>query len=308
MNDTPQDPPAAPLPADLPIARPAIELPAALPVANAPVARALPAGFPQLSMSRSNALVDIAFVAGLSFAFEVFLFLIGAPEMLRTLWPEVGIFGVNALLGLFNLLLVFGVLRIRRQSPAAIGLDNCWRPRTLAAAALAVPACYAASMTAALAYAVVSGFNTEKMLAEKGDLAELVAGIPIGFILPFSLFVGVHEEILFRGFYLARVRALSRSSLVAIIATSVVFGLLHFYQGLLGIFQTTAIGLALALIVTYARSLWPAIIAHAVFDAVNMLLLPWLMKMVKELEPTLTSASSPAVIADLGSRIADWVH
>lgn len=290
MNDTPNDPPTALPPADLLVAQPALELPVARPADYAPLARAVSAVFPQLLMGRSDALVDIVVVGGVFLAFEVFLGVIGAPEMLAALWPDIGILGVNALLGLFNLLLVFGVLQVRRQPLAAIGLDSSLNSRTLGAAALAIPACYAASMTGALVYGAINGFNTEKMLAEKGDLADLVAGIPIGFILPFSLFVGIHEEILFRGFYLARVRALSRSSLVAIIATSVVFGLLHFYQGWLGIVQTTMIGLALAVVVTFARSLWPAIIAHAVFDATNMLLLPWLMKMVKELEPSLTSA------------------
>lgn len=285
MNDTPADPPAALPPADLPVARP---------VDYAPTARPASARFPLLSISRSDALVDFMFVAGLSLAFLVYLALLGVPEMLRSLWPDLGILGINGLLGVFNLLLVFGVLRVRRQPLAAIGLESPFGLRTLAAAALAVPACYAASMTGALVYGAITGFDTEKMLADKGDLADLVAGIPIGFILPFSLFVGVHEEILFRGFYLARVRALSGSGVVAVIATSVVFGLLHFYQGWLGIVQTTMIGLALAVVVTYARSLWPAIIAHAVFDATNMLLLPWLMEMVKELEPALTSTTAPA--------------
>jgi membrane protease YdiL (CAAX protease family) len=293
MNDTSNDPPAALPPADLPVARPAFDLPVTLPVTCAPIARALPARFPQLSTSRSDALIDLVLVAGLSLAFEAGLVITGVPETLRTHWPDVGILGVNALLGVFNLLLVFGALHVRRQPLAVIGLDNPLKWRTLAAAALALPACYAASMTGALVYGAISGFDTEKMLAEKGDLADLVAAIPIRYVLPFSLFVGIHEEILFRGFYLSRVRALSRSGIVAIIATSLVFGLLHFYQGPLGICQTTAIGLVLAIIVTYARSLWPAIIAHAAFDAANMLLLPWLMKTMKDLEPALTSATSP---------------
>lgn len=285
MNDTPADPPAALPPADLPVARP---------VDYAPTARPASARFPQLSMTRSGALLDIVVIFGLSLTFEVFLVAIGAPEALAACWPEVGILGVNALMGLFNLLLVFGVLQVRLQPLAAIGLDSSLNLRTLGAAALAIPACYAASMTGALIYAAATGFDAEGMLAEKGDLADLVASIPIRWILPFSLFVGIHEEILFRGFYLSRVRALSGSGVVAVIATSVVFGLLHFYQGWLGIVQTTMIGLALAVVVTFARSLWPAIIAHAVFDATNMLLLPWLMEMVKELEPALTSTTAPA--------------
>jgi membrane protease YdiL (CAAX protease family) len=134
----------------------------------------------------------------------------------------------------------------------------------------------------AVLYTALIGLDTTKMMAEKTELFDLVAEFPAVWILPFSLFVGIHEEVLFRGFFLSRMRAVSRSSAVAIIVTSLIFGLLHFYQGLLGIFQTTMIGLFLAIVVTYSRTLWPAIIAHAVFDATNLLIMPWVLRAVKE--------------------------
>lgn len=270
----PAGPPAAP-PIGVPVAQPAFE---------SPIAQAVPARFPQLASSRRDALVDIAFVACYSLAFEALLVAMDVPETLRVRWPEIGIIGVNALLGVFNLLLVVAVLVLRSQRPATIGLSRSFNARTLLWAVVAVPGCYVGSMCGALIYGLVTGFDTQGMLAEKAELADMISAIPMRWIFPFALFVGIHEEILFRGFYLSRVRALSRSGVVAIIATSVVFGLLHYYQGWLGIFQTTAIGLVLAIIVTYARSLWPAVIAHAVFDATNMLLLPWLLKTMQELE------------------------
>jgi membrane protease YdiL (CAAX protease family) len=275
MPDTDEKPPLA-----QPVVGPAV----ARPVVSVPAARPAAVRFPQIPLKRSGALADIVIVACFSLAFEGFLSLLDVPEKVAALWPQVGLLGVNALLGSFNLLLVALMLIVRRQPIAGLGLDRPFNSRTLAAAAIALPACYAASVTGAMVYAAVTGFDTEAMLAEKTDLADLVAHIPLRWILPLALFVGIHEEILFRGFYLSRVRALSRSGIVAILATSVVFGLMHMYQGLLGVFQTTAIGLALAIIVTYARSLWPAIIAHAVFDATNMLLLPWLLKTMQELE------------------------
>jgi membrane protease YdiL (CAAX protease family) len=103
-------------------------------------------------------------------------------------------------------------------------------------------------------------------------------------VVPFALFVGLHEEILFRGFFLSRLSVLCRSKAAAIVLTSAVFGSLHFYQGPAGIFQTAALGAVLAVVVTYTRTLWPAIIAHAALDTISIVVAPWLLRWVEELD------------------------
>jgi uncharacterized protein len=264
--------------AGLPVRAEAVEPPGTC----APVSRR----FPDLGMPALAAAIDLGIVVALILGWEAMLLVSDLPAFLAERWPSFGRLGTNILIGSFNLALVVAVLVIRRQSAATIGLG---RPRVghlVSATAIAIPACWVGSISGALLYTALVGLDTNKVLADKTELFDLVAQFPAAWILPFSLFVGIHEEVLFRGFFLSRLRAVSHSNAVAIIVTGMVFGLMHFYQGLLGIFQTTMIGLFLAIVVTYSRTLWPAIIAHAAFDATNMLIMPWVLRMAKELQYT----------------------
>lgn len=81
------------------------------------------------------------------------------------------------------------------------------------------------------------------------------------------------EEVVYRGFLMTRVAAMARSTRmawgVAAVVSAVVFGVAHFDWGMVGIIQTTLMGLALAasyLIVK--RNLWVLVLAHAYIDTV----------------------------------------
>ena len=58
---------------------------------------------------------------------------------------------------------------------------------------------------------------------------------------------------------------------IAVIISSLVFGVGHWYQGVIGVGVTAFIGLALGAITLYHRSIWPAVIAHGFFDAASFL-------------------------------------
>ncbi|PQV63013.1 CAAX protease self-immunity [Abditibacterium utsteinense] len=51
--------------------------------------------------------------------------------------------------------------------------------------------------------------------------------------------------------------------------SSALFGMGHLYQGAMGVFGTTLLGVALGAIMLRHKSVWPAIIAHGCFDAVS---------------------------------------
>ncbi|HVP12146.1 MAG TPA: CPBP family intramembrane glutamic endopeptidase [Phycisphaerae bacterium] len=270
-----------------PVARPAVDTRAPQALDYAPLAKPVERRFPDLAMPASAAAIDLVIVTAWVLGIGALLLFSDLAEFLMEHWPSMGRLGTNLLLGLLNLGMVVAVLVRRRQGPGTIGLNRPPLRRLLSSAAIAIPACWAGSICGAMLYIALIGLDTSKVLAEKTELFDLVAQFPVAWILPFTLFVGIHEEVLFRGFFLSRMRALSRSKAAAVIVTGVVFGLLHFYQGLLGVFQTTMIGIFLAIIVVYARTLWPAIIAHAAFDATNMVLLPWVpwvLRMLKGLE------------------------
>mgnify|MGYP000467572470 CR=1 FL=1 len=82
------------------------------------------------------------------------------------------------------------------------------------------------------------------------------------YILAFSMLVviaPVAEEIIFRGYLFAKLRA--RLPLwIAILITSLLFGLVHFAWNV-GI-DTFALSIVLCLLVVWSKSLWPAILLH----------------------------------------------
>jgi membrane protease YdiL (CAAX protease family) len=88
-----------------------------------------------------------------------------------------------------------------------------------------------------------------------------------------SLAAGVGEEVAFRGFAIPGLALLTGSSWGAAIISSLAFGLLHGYQGWLGVARTGAMGLVLAGVFLVSGTLWPAILAHALLDLVTGLIL-----------------------------------
>ena len=79
------------------------------------------------------------------------------------------------------------------------------------------------------------------------------------------------EEVVYRGFLMTRVTELSRSGKPqwtwAAVISAVVFGLAHFDWGVVGIVQTTLMGVALAVsYLAVKRNLWVLVLAHVYID------------------------------------------
>lgn len=64
-----------------------------------------------------------------------------------------------------------------------------------------------------------------------------------------------------------------RGQALAVVVTSVVFGLGHWPQGPAGVILTTTIGLGLGAVMVFHRSLWIAVMAHGFFDASTFVML-----------------------------------
>ncbi len=77
---------------------------------------------------------------------------------------------------------------------------------------------------------------------------------------------GFGEEIAYRGYAVTALMTSSGSPFVAVILSSAAFGMVHSYQGLLGIFRTGIIGLMMGFALLYTHSIWPVIIAHVSID------------------------------------------
>jgi membrane protease YdiL (CAAX protease family) len=101
---------------------------------------------------------------------------------------------------------------------------------------------------------------------------------------------GLREEI-WRAGTLAGMRALwprafgSRlGQCGAMVLIAVVFGTMHLRMGILAAVGAGVLGLFLGLIIVLHKSIWPAVIAHGLFDATTFALLPWLLEKAHHLQ------------------------
>jgi len=90
---------------------------------------------------------------------------------------------------------------------------------------------------------------------------------------------GLREE-LWRSGFLAGMRALwprrfgsRQGQLGAVALGAVVFGLGHLAQGPVAVFPTALLGFGLGAIMVLHRSIWPAVLAHGLFDATTFVVL-----------------------------------
>jgi membrane protease YdiL (CAAX protease family) len=83
-----------------------------------------------------------------------------------------------------------------------------------------------------------------------------------------SLAAGLGEETAYRGYALSVIQLLGPGPWLAAVVSSLAFGVLHAYQGSLGIVRTGMIGFILAVPTLLTGSLVPAMIAHTLIDLV----------------------------------------
>ncbi len=98
-----------------------------------------------------------------------------------------------------------------------------------------------------------------------------IAGLPVGLKLGLALSAGVFEELFFRGLLQPRV-GIGISTLLFVLAH------LSYDQPFL-LVGITALSLSFAALVWWRQNIWPAIAAHFLFDAVQLIfLIPWALR------------------------------
>lgn len=259
----------------------------------APLARpAEDTRYPRIAMSRGSAVVDLFLVVALMLLTYETVILLEIPRRIAEFSPVLGFLWTNVMLGVVSLAIVAVVLLGRRQSAAVVGLTRFSVGKTIGLALATVPACYAAHMTTVTIFLKLTGQSFEDLIVERAEFFKDLPTVPPLIAVAFSLFVGVHEEILFRGFILGRLRALLRSTPAGVVVSSVVFGLLHGYQGMIGVVQTTTVGLILAIVAAHFRTIWPVIIAHGLFDAISLVVIPLVSEEIQEFARQLTTTQA----------------
>lgn len=119
----------------------------------------------------------------------------------------------------------------------------------------------AAAVTLAVVMALLGG---EEMLPrEPPEVIPWIAGLPLAVRVLLSLSAGVVEELFFRGFLQPR---------VGVLASSACFVLAHLsYQQPFMLAGVAVLSLIYAGLVKWRQSIWAAVVAHFLFDAVQLL-------------------------------------
>lgn len=89
---------------------------------------------------------------------------------------------------------------------------------------------------------------------------------------------GFGEEMAFRGYAIPVLAEATGSVWGAVAISSIAFGIVHAYQGAVGVLRSGILGVLLALPLVVTGSLWPAILAHGAIDVIaGALLGRWLV-------------------------------
>jgi len=154
---------------------------------------------------------------------------------------------------------------LRRERLADIGLR---RPKSWLRT-FGIGILIAALVFAGIYFSEKAGFHRDlsRFSALKGNLELTV--YTVFYVL---IGAGFYEEFMFRGFLMQGLAMFfggnRRAWIAACVIQGVLFGASHAYQNPLGMLITGTLGILLAILVfACGRNLWPAIIAHGLFDA-----------------------------------------
>jgi membrane protease YdiL (CAAX protease family) len=170
--------------------------------------------------------------------------------------------------------LVYGALRLRGAGWSTVGLGRppSWPLTLVLGLATAVAVVIIANFLMTLVILPLVGSpDSSRFAALRGNPLLLVLGL---FGVWTSAAFG--EEIVFRGYLIGRVAGLLGGERVAwigaVLLSSIIFGAVHFYQGLSGIIITGSIGLLFGIAyLVLRRNLWPLVIAHGLIDTLSFI-------------------------------------
>jgi uncharacterized protein len=164
-------------------------------------------------------------------------------------------------------LLAWGALGIYLLWRSGFGLNQIglsrprWRPDLLGGLGLA-----ALIGLPGLAFYLLFRILGMNASVEPAELYDTWWRIPVLLLVAFAN--GWAEEVIVVGFLLTRLRQLRVSPVAAVIASSVLRGVYHLYQGFGAGLGNLAMGLVFGYVYLRTGRLWPLIVAHALIDAV----------------------------------------
>lgn len=104
-----------------------------------------------------------------------------------------------------------------------------------------------------------------------------------------SLNAGLSEELFFRLVLPLLLAMILGQALFAFAIAAVVFGVVHLYQGPLGILATTVLGVVLTALYLWTGQIWIAMAAHALLDVIGLVVRPAITLIMTARESTARS-------------------
>mgnify|MGYP001077191681 CR=1 FL=1 len=260
MSELPGEPPLH----ELPVARPVVL--SEVDAAYLPVARRAPRPITPL-----RAILEIILLIPLGYAGAI-LSVIGVAvlgvedERWATAGTSVGM-GAMVLLGIAIW------LRLDGQRARDIGLTTRNLPQDIVIGLLATIVMYMLLMVLGVLIGLFNpDFLGQPSPAERA-IRETFPDTSVRAMVLMMGFVGIWEEIAFRGFLLTRLHAVFGRWAPAVVAGSIAFGAVHIYEGLLAVVIIVFMGLILAGLFLWRRSLVPCIVMHFLHNTLMMLFL-----------------------------------
>lgn len=176
------------------------------------------------------------------------------------------------------LILIAVVLRYRAQCWTSIGLEfRSFTTREAGKAVLKSIVVFVFAMVAFIFGAIVMANIVG--VPEPADMSRynyLSGNVPMLIVSLIGVYIvsSFGEEVVFRGFLISRLKSVfggegRSSTILALVVSSVLFGVAHLEWGLTGIVQTTFMGAALGIsFVLNKYGLWPLVIAHGYLDTI----------------------------------------
>jgi membrane protease YdiL (CAAX protease family) len=93
--------------------------------------------------------------------------------------------------------------------------------------------------------------------------------LEVGLFVLLSVFAGLFEEIIFRGYLQRQFRALGQNAVVGIVVSAAIFGLAHGYQGPRMMVVIGVFGSFFGILAHFRKSLRPGMMAHAFQDSIS---------------------------------------
>ncbi len=184
--------------------------------------------------------------------------------------------------GILSTLIIGFILHKNRQPISSIGLHFNDISREIAVAIIAFFGIITSiCIIGMIAFFVLDSNQIKEINQNNTEIAKMFVNMPVWAVPLFCIFVGYYEELVFRGFFITRLRSLLHNDWLAIIIAGAVFASAHFYEGIFKMIMIFGLACVLGGIFIIRKSLIAPIIIHTLFNFTFIMLAKSAFKIIK---------------------------